>query len=447
MAEANQGSLDWLDQLDKLTALRGKDSSISHADMANALKVHRPYVSQLLALQPIFDPITAAKVRKAAPGYILSFNSAKELFGLKSKVEDFTKTAREVVEKILTDQLQTAQIKDLVDKIIANNPKRKPEVDSSMGFFERNGRRIGGAIGRVLDILLWLRPKQTTEQPDIEEEGNEAEKAVNPKSGGRTSPTKKTGGPLKWVGKQIGKIATSFLDHPGTFMKNLVIGTIQFVIWGILFCVLLGVLHWGWAHYGRAFFEENVKGLIPNFSAKVDNVQPVNTPTPSAAPATQKGTAPITLHSIAYKEIQQPEELNDRVRKDKEYGTDFAKHLYSLSYQNQDFWEEFFESQLSREYSDEFYKTYYSAERRKEYKDQREYQVFVPDNPPKLTRFDDYTDDILVEGELTLRTDLNPDYPHKVLSRERVGLILTVNYSGGDSFVSAIKEVAPEPIH
>ncbi len=108
---------------------------------------------------------------------------------------------------------------------------------------------------------------------------------------------------------------------------------------------------------------------------------------------------------------------------------------------------EYFNGNLSTDYSDDFYKEYFSPEKRKEYEAEKEFQVFEPDNPPKLLRFDDYADDILVQGELTTRSDSNPDYPHKVLSRKRVGLVLTVSHSGGDPFVSGIKEVAPEPIH
>ncbi len=289
---------DWLDDLAAVTAQHDKTPSANQGVLAKALKLHRPYVSQLLVLQPIFDPPTVEKVRQASPAYNLSYRRAKELLGLKGKVADFPKAGREMVDQILTRHLATNQIKDLVDEIVRENPTRGTAGSSNPAFFERLGRRIDRALG-------WggspLEADSQGGQPDAEEsEGEEPAKAKTPKTSakapaqGKAPSGKKAGGPVKWAGKQIEKTPTNFANHPGTFMKNLVLGTLQFVFWGILLCVLIGFLHWGWVHYGRSFVGGKVKELMPSASAKADNAQASSTPTPSAAPAAQAGTTAKT---------------------------------------------------------------------------------------------------------------------------------------------------------
>ena len=78
MSNIKSESLVWLDNLAALEAQLQKTPSATHTQLADALNLKRPYVSLLLALQPILDPAAIEKVRLAAnSGFVLSFNCAK----------------------------------------------------------------------------------------------------------------------------------------------------------------------------------------------------------------------------------------------------------------------------------------------------------------------------------------------------------------------------------
>ena len=97
MSNIKSESLVWLDNLAALEAQLQKTPSATHTQLADALNLKRPYVSLLLALQPILDPAAIEKVRSSANNaleqssriaqleasqqmpFVLSFNGAKAL--------------------------------------------------------------------------------------------------------------------------------------------------------------------------------------------------------------------------------------------------------------------------------------------------------------------------------------------------------------------------------
>lgn len=286
MAE-KKPSLDWLDDIAAITAQREKTPSGSHADWANSLKLNRGYVSQLLALQPIFDPPTVEKIRQAAPSFVFSYSRVKELSRLKGKVEDFPNAGREVVEKTLAGHLTSVQIKDLVDKIIGVKPQKGSTDSIAQGTFERLGKRIDGWFGgsstqpeeigeEAGSVMEPAHPSHGPRHVASAQgaENNEPKEAETPKAATKTKPVKlwevpfKIVGwlfkwfllkPGKWLETKILKRVNAFLDHPGTFMKNLVVGTVQFIFWVVILCVLVWALRWGWDHYGRSY----LSGYLP----------------------------------------------------------------------------------------------------------------------------------------------------------------------------------------
>jgi hypothetical protein len=58
---------------------------------------------------------------------------------------------------------------------------------------------------------------------------------------------------------------------------------------------------------------------------------------------------------------------------------------------------------------------------------------FEPSEDPKLLKFDDFSDDILVQGILTTRSDLT--YSRKLISQKKVGLIVQVWHNSDGSEV------------
>ena len=330
MARFNSKTQGWLDQLPILAAEFQKIPLPTTEDLTKTLKAKPAMVSYLKTLNTLFDPATMDKVRQATqadPPYDLSFNNVRTLLGLKGRVKDFPAAFHEALDVVLARRLKTRHIENLVEWIASGNPAK--DFDPKQA---RNKKRETKPKGSVISP-----PVPGTNTP------GEPEITTSPAAAKKSKlvtlwelPTKGLllllkglwwllATPAKWLGKQIKKTAAKFAEDPGSFMKNLVIGTLQFIFWGILLCVLIGVLHWGWTHYGRAFVGGKVKELMPSVSAKADNAQASSTPTPSAAPAAQAGTTAKTHSPRGYREIQPPEELKDRVQKSKEFGHGFRQ--------------------------------------------------------------------------------------------------------------------------
>jgi hypothetical protein len=83
-------TLDWLDKLAALKAQVEKTPDASYAKLAKAINDHKSNITFLMAIKACFDPAAIEKVKRAAPSFILSFNSAKELSALNGKVADLS---------------------------------------------------------------------------------------------------------------------------------------------------------------------------------------------------------------------------------------------------------------------------------------------------------------------------------------------------------------------
>lgn len=145
-------SRDWLKDLGALYAQLEKTPNASHGELAKALKLHRPDVSVLLALKPLFDPPTLEKVRKAAssePSYKISFSSIKLLVGLRGNVPDYTQAGREALDQILAQRMLPGQITALVEKMTGGKSGKKPGSSTASGGapFERMGKALDGWLG------------------------------------------------------------------------------------------------------------------------------------------------------------------------------------------------------------------------------------------------------------------------------------------------------------
>jgi|GEM_PF-5721463 len=166
MTQEKPESRNWLDDLALVTAQQKKTPDASQGELATTLDLNRPYVTNLLSLEPLFDPQTVAKVRQAAPGYNLPFSGAKELLALKGKVDDFPKAGRKALDEILAKRLLATQIKDLVNQMAGGKraPEGKPAPrgesapggESTSGFFEGLGRSLDKAIARPSKTALAL---------------------------------------------------------------------------------------------------------------------------------------------------------------------------------------------------------------------------------------------------------------------------------------------------
>ena len=139
MSNIKSESLVWLDNLAALEAQVQKTPSATHTQLADALNLKRPYVSLLLALQPILDPAALEKVRSSANNaleqsnriaqleasqqmpFVLSFNGAKALIPL-GKMANPSGAVHTALDIILTRRLVTRHIEALVDGMISGKP-------------------------------------------------------------------------------------------------------------------------------------------------------------------------------------------------------------------------------------------------------------------------------------------------------------------------------------
>lgn len=121
-------SLVWLNNLAALEAQLQKTPSATHTQLADALNLKRPYVSVLLALQPVLNPAAIEKVRLASTsGFVLSFNGAKALIPLGTMANP-SGAVHSALDIILTRRLATRHIEALVDGMI--NGKSTESFDS-----------------------------------------------------------------------------------------------------------------------------------------------------------------------------------------------------------------------------------------------------------------------------------------------------------------------------
>jgi hypothetical protein len=182
-------SLVWLDNLAALEAQLQKTPSATHTQLADALNLKRPYVSLLLALQPILDPAAIEKVRSSANNaleqssriaqleasqqmpFVLSFNGAKALIPL-GKMANPSGAVHTALDIILTRRLAPKHIAALVDEMISGKsaetfdpkakrpkPVRKTQDKPRQHAANNNDNYEGSATWALLDYLIKIGVK------------------------------------------------------------------------------------------------------------------------------------------------------------------------------------------------------------------------------------------------------------------------------------------------
>ncbi len=128
MADIENESLKWLDNLADLSNFLKKHPSATNSELALELGIHRGSVITLKALRPLLDPSAIHKIRQAAKReypytlYNLSFNRAECLAGLDRKVSDNPKLVHEVLDKVIARFMIPLQIKAFVNHVNSGKP-------------------------------------------------------------------------------------------------------------------------------------------------------------------------------------------------------------------------------------------------------------------------------------------------------------------------------------
>jgi hypothetical protein len=128
MPNSNPETLAWLDTLAALTTQVEKTPNATHDQLAEALGIPRSTVTFYLAIKACFDEGAIVKVKKAAPSFILSFNSARALSGLipkrgkDEKVSDLQSTFHAALDITLSHRLKPKKIQALVKWLISGKP-------------------------------------------------------------------------------------------------------------------------------------------------------------------------------------------------------------------------------------------------------------------------------------------------------------------------------------
>jgi hypothetical protein len=277
---------------------------------------------------------------------------------------------------------------------------------------------------------------------------------------------------IHWVLKTVGAVLKALFWTPFRGAIHDLAKPFEGFMRFVWFCVI--VLALLWAVYDRIFHPGDLtarfKSLMSTVSAKADtgggasvsrsqtethdlsvpiSKSEIGTAVTQANPSLNKPSSPaksandgLSLQSLSNKRSPEvPEELNDRMKNDGEDDAELAKTFFEKSYHNEyEDWQYYFDRKLSEEYCKVFYQKYLTPEKQQDLKDEKIYMTFEPSKPPKLLKFDDFSDDFLVQGVLTTRSDLN--YPKKLISRKKVGLIVeTYHNSDGSEAVVKVTEV------
>jgi hypothetical protein len=391
--------------------------------------------------------------------WVLSENVAYQLVRLLAikppeKAQDL---AYQSLQQILTNQMAAPQARALVQKhleqagVVTQKLVAKPtEMVGTFTGMETNQSAVAVPAS-----------PQAADSPMGSVPGNHVPKHV---ADGHGLPQMNQGqqrllnfllGSIQWVIKTIGAVLKALFWTPFKgAVKDLAKpaeGFMRFVWFWVIVLALL------WAAYDRIFHPGDLtarfKNLVPTMSEKGSgggviapkegapvSVAQVNTPIVAKPSSPAKDG--FSLQSLSNKRSPEvPEELNNRMKDDAEDDAELAKTFFEKSYHNEyEDWQYYFDRKLSEEYCKVFYQKYLTPEKQQDLKDEKIYMTFEPSKPPKLLKFDDFSDDFLVQGVLTTRSDLN--YPKKLISRKKVGLIVeTYHNSDGSEAVVKVTEV------
>lgn|GEM_PF-2735440 len=146
--------------LSTIIAHKESKPSASHAELAEDLKLHRPTVTNLLAIQPILDVPTLAMIRQASQEsnpFTLSYKKACALAGLKGKVADLPKAGQEALDMILSRRLAPRHIRALVKWIISGKPASEFDPKKVKNDEDEEGEKVltgNQTIGQRIDAAI-----------------------------------------------------------------------------------------------------------------------------------------------------------------------------------------------------------------------------------------------------------------------------------------------------
>jgi hypothetical protein len=125
MAENSTESQDWLDKLEALKAILKEDPNLSQASWAAKLGFKPGQASYYSSFRHLFDQAAIDKIRQAAqadPSYIFTYNNARALIALKSKVKGHPEAIHPILDLILTHRMATRHIEALARWVKVGKP-------------------------------------------------------------------------------------------------------------------------------------------------------------------------------------------------------------------------------------------------------------------------------------------------------------------------------------
>ena len=237
--------------------------------------------------------------------------------------------------------------------------------------------------------------------------------------------------PSYWVWKQILKVVSRFLQHPGNFMKKLVVGTFVFIFWTVLACLLYVVLHWSWTHYGRAGYEKYVRPELPwAESTSIPKTQseehalsvPISGEGIGASVPKPQVEGQGLIVPISNVDIGIPEELKGRVANDAGIAMAFAVNFYGVTEDVPSDQLKYMDDYTNENYTKDFFKEFFPKEKLKEIRSQKLNLFFQPSKPPKVLKLDKESGEYLVVGVETIVSDKGKT--KQIVSERPVGLII-----------------------
>ena len=489
MAEDKPGTRDWLKDLAAVSAHLKKTPKPSLAEIAETLNLHRPTVSILAILDPIFDPPTLKKVRKAT----LSYTSAKELTGLKGRVEDYPQTGRELVDQILAEGLSTSQIKNRVDQITGLQPKRQSTVDGRQSTENREpkathtthtspgGATLGRRIGDAIDHFINSFAEEDAVHPVAKAPSHDTGQAQSRGSGQTNSQGLKAAfaffwKAICWIPKQIGRLIKfmvgGFFNLIGKLLgkkaRNIVQGVCFLLLCYGIFCAITHpgrVLDWGaglvsryispWTHT-----DTHTVSAQPNpgpqhvVSAQVS--EKAVSPAPAAPQTMPKASLPTANRELPTGGVSLPTAnrrlstntpvlsntvaaTNPQAEADASFVQQFIHDLFSMNYHNVEDRRESLKTLVSQDFYKDFMEIYFKGDSVDKFHYLNLVEVFTPLAPVKLMKTDGTTEEFWVKGTQTIRMDSdNPKPQESVISI----LVDVIHDSAGQPLVTDIVDAA-----
>jgi hypothetical protein len=291
-------SLSWVDKLEKL---RAQPPDASRAELKEALQSVNSHITDLQNIGDCLDLKAIEKVRLAAQGnlpsapyalgqsnpvaqleasqqkpYILSFNSAKALAGLKGKVNDLPSAANAALDVTLARRLAPLKITALVEWVISGNPaetfnpsetRKKTKTGKRITESQSKAGTLPSDLKRIIEVAVKADAEiakgdgQTTAQDELRDLLNKGNSETQEDENSGKSP-KKASGTSTHSGSQKAKpsmfwgmlLGVKFVSQLRSRAKKGELTTTDKVL-VLLYWVVGKPLEWIFKHLGKLFKE------------------------------------------------------------------------------------------------------------------------------------------------------------------------------------------------